>query len=114
MLATSTVAAAALFAETMAKGSSDQPDHGESADVKRLVAWLYARGHGDPEMNAAMTMVEAAPSDRSRIVLLARVLASRSAHDPAVARELTALIEAIYPPPPSDTVNYSGAGIINR
>jgi hypothetical protein len=84
--------AATLFATKVVEEAGSQTGKGLSAAAGRLVAWLRGKGREDTETGAAMTMVQAAPSDQARIDLLAQVLATRAAADPAFAGELQELV----------------------
>jgi hypothetical protein len=84
--------AAALFATKVVEEAGSQTGKSLSAAAGRLVAWLRAKGREDTETGAAMTMVQAAPTDQARIDLLAQVLATRAVADPAFAGELRELI----------------------
>lgn len=84
--------AAALFATKVVEEAGSQAAKGLSAAAGRLVAWLRGKGEEDTETGAAMTMVQAAPTDQARIDLLAQVLATRANADPAFAGELRELV----------------------
>jgi hypothetical protein len=84
--------AAGLFAKKLIEEAGSQTAKGLSAATGRLVAWLRRRGEEDTETGAALTMVQAKPSDQGRVDLLGQVLATRAASNPEVARELQQLV----------------------
>jgi hypothetical protein len=84
--------AATLFATKAVEEAGSQTGKGLSAAAGRLVAWLRGKGREDPETGAAITMVQATPTDQARVDLLAQVLATRASRDPAFAGELRELV----------------------
>jgi len=91
-ISTLAIAAATLFATKAAEEVGSQAGKGLSAAAGQLVAWLRGKVDQDAETGAALTMVQAAPTDQARIDLLAQVLATRANADPAFASELRELV----------------------
>jgi hypothetical protein len=84
--------AATLFATKVVEEAGGQAGQALSSAAGRLVAWLRGKGGEDTETNAAMTTVQAAPTDQIRIDLLAQVLSTRANTDPVFAGELRELV----------------------
>jgi hypothetical protein len=84
--------AATLFATKMIEEAGSETGKGLSAAAGRLITWLRGKGREDPETGAAMTMVQAAPTDPGRIDLLAQVRTTRAAGDQGFAAELRDLV----------------------
>ena len=66
-----------------------------SATAERLVGLLGEVAGRDPEVGAAVTLVMADPTDRTRLEVLTGVLAARAEADPVLAERLREVIHGV-------------------
>ena len=91
-IAAAGAAAATLFATKAVEGAGSKAGEALTAVVGKLVDLVRGKAKDDKALEGALIVVDDDSSDETAIQMLGKLLAKRSAADPAFARELLAFV----------------------